>query len=77
MCDIFQTILEVVLPRYLDHLKRETNQRDNPPAARAEISTISDIGTSLKAMLTSCEFFTRLGVQSGFLCFEFYKHIMS
>ena len=56
---VFQTILEVVLPRYLEHLKKETNQRDNPPAARAEINTINDIGTSLKAVLTSCEFFTR------------------
>ena len=48
-----------MLPRYLEHLKKETNQRDNPPAARAEINTINDIGTSLKAVLTSCEFFTR------------------
>ena len=55
----------MVLPRYLDHLKQVTNQRDNPPAARAEINSITDIGTSLKAALTSCEFFTRYASSHG------------
>ncbi|XP_052063828.1 protein unc-80 homolog [Mytilus californianus] len=52
-------ILEVLIPRYLGHLKKDTNQRDNPPAARSEITVISNIAISIKALLCCSEFFTR------------------
>ncbi|XP_071097692.1 protein unc-80 homolog [Haliotis cracherodii] len=53
------TVLEVLVPRYLQHLKRETTQRDNPSAARAEISLISSIASSLRSLISCCEYFTR------------------
>lgn len=56
---IFQTTLEIVLPRYLEYLKIETNKKDNPPAARAEINLINNIGSSMRALITSCDFFSR------------------
>ncbi|ESO92838.1 hypothetical protein LOTGIDRAFT_232936 [Lottia gigantea] len=53
------TILEIIIPRYLQHLKKETTARDNPTAARAEIDCISRIAVSIRALLSCCEFFTR------------------
>ncbi|WAR09253.1 UNC80-like protein [Mya arenaria] len=53
------TILEIVLPRYLDYLHQETNKKDNPPAARAEISAINTIASSMRALVTSCDCFSR------------------
>ncbi|KAK6194683.1 hypothetical protein SNE40_000272 [Patella caerulea] len=53
------TVLEVIIPRYLQHLKKETAARDNPTAARAEIDSISRIAISLRALLSCCEYFTR------------------
>jgi hypothetical protein len=40
-------------------MKNETNKKDNPPAARAEINMISNIGSSIRALITSCDFFSR------------------
>ncbi|KAL4233067.1 Protein unc-80 [Mactra antiquata] len=52
------TTLEIVLPRYLEYLKCETNKKDNPPAARAEMNMINNMATSIKT-LASCDFFSR------------------
>ncbi|XP_052242651.1 protein unc-80 homolog isoform X2 [Dreissena polymorpha] len=53
------TVLEIVLPRYLDYLKMETNKKDNPTAARNEVNMINAMGSSVRALITSCDFFSR------------------
>ncbi|KAL3872189.1 hypothetical protein ACJMK2_040132 [Sinanodonta woodiana] len=53
------TILEVVLPRHLEYLKRVTTKKDNPTAARVEINAINNISVSIRALISSSEFYTR------------------
>lgn len=51
----FQTILDAILPHYLEHIKQQTVRRDNPSAAREEINCLCNIAVSLRALVSSCE----------------------
>ncbi|XP_059153938.1 protein unc-80 homolog isoform X2 [Physella acuta] len=53
------TILEMVIPRYLDHLKKETVRRDNSAAARNEVTCITSLAVAVRALVTCCEYFAR------------------
>ncbi|GFR73733.1 Unc-80-like protein [Elysia marginata] len=53
------TILEMVIPRYLDHLKQETNKKDNSTAARAEVAAINSLAVAVRALVMCCESFAR------------------
>ena len=55
----FKTILEVVVPKYLKYLIEATNQKDSFSAAQAEIQAITNIAISIRALINSCETFTR------------------
>ncbi|CAG5120059.1 unnamed protein product, partial [Candidula unifasciata] len=62
------TVLQMVIPRYLDHMKRETNKRDNSAAARAEVASITGLAVALRALITCCETFARsLSIPQRFL----------
>ncbi|XP_036354476.1 protein unc-80 homolog isoform X2 [Octopus sinensis] len=52
-------ILEVVVPRFLKHLKEGTTQKESLSAAQAEIQAITNIAVSIRALINSCEIFTR------------------
>ncbi|CAE1324419.1 UNC80 [Acanthosepion pharaonis] len=53
------TILEVVVPKYLKYLIEATNQKDSFSAAQGEIQAITNIAISIRALINSCETFTR------------------
>ncbi|XP_061164273.1 protein unc-80 homolog isoform X1 [Saccostrea echinata] len=53
------TILEVVVSKYVQHVKSETIRVDKPHAAQAEVSAINDVGIAMRALISSCEYFTR------------------
>lgn len=59
MIDFPQIILEVVVPRFLKHLKEGTTQKESLSAAQAEIQAITNIAVSIRALINSCEIFTR------------------
>ncbi|GFO03526.1 unc-80-like protein, partial [Plakobranchus ocellatus] len=44
------TILEMVIPRYLNHLKQETTKKDNSTAARAEVTAINSLAVAVRAL---------------------------
>eukprot|EP00105_Crassostrea_gigas_P024973 XP_011445404.1 PREDICTED: protein unc-80 homolog isoform X2 [Crassostrea gigas] len=53
------TILEVVVSKYVHHVRSETIRVDKPHAAQAEVSAIIDVGIAMRALISSCEYFTR------------------
>ncbi|GFN95904.1 unc-80-like protein [Plakobranchus ocellatus] len=53
------TILEMVIPRYLNHLKQETTKKDNSTAARAEVTAINSLAVAVRALVMCCESFAR------------------
>ncbi|KAK3087178.1 hypothetical protein FSP39_002695 [Pinctada imbricata] len=53
------TILEVVVQRFLEHIRNETVRVDKTHAARTEVSSITSLGISMRALIFSCENFTR------------------
>ncbi|XP_076436361.1 protein unc-80 homolog isoform X3 [Babylonia areolata] len=62
--DSFRTVqmlmvLEMVIPRYLEHLCRETMHRDSSSMARAEMSVITNIAAAIRALINCSDFFTR------------------
>ncbi|XP_021380201.1 protein unc-80 homolog isoform X3 [Mizuhopecten yessoensis] len=71
------TVLEVVVTRYLEHLRLETTRQDNPPAARAEITIITNMGISIRALLSCCEYFTRGLGGEGFDSLQTYIDVSS
>ena len=54
-----QMVLEMVIPRYLDHLSRETTRRDSLSMARAEITAINNIAAAIRALINCSDYFTR------------------
>ncbi|KAL8568215.1 hypothetical protein ACOMHN_027738 [Nucella lapillus] len=62
--DSFRTVqmlmvLEMVIPRYLDHLCRETMHRDSSSMARAEMTVITNIASAVRALINCSDYFTR------------------
>ncbi|XP_048774238.1 protein unc-80 homolog isoform X3 [Ostrea edulis] len=53
------TVLEVIVSKYIHHLKSETIRVDKPHAALAEVAAITDVGIAMRALISSCEYFTR------------------
>ncbi|XP_055887561.1 protein unc-80 homolog isoform X2 [Biomphalaria glabrata] len=53
------TILEMVIPRYLEYLKKETSRRDNSVAARTEVVAITNLAVAVRSLITCCEYFAR------------------
>ncbi|KAK7491630.1 hypothetical protein BaRGS_00017083 [Batillaria attramentaria] len=52
-------ILEMVIPRYLEHLSKETTHRDSLSMARTEIAAINNIAVALRALINCSDYFTR------------------
>lgn len=61
LIDYPQTILEAILPYYLKHLKENTAREETPQALRTELSLISSVGVSIRAMIGGAEGLTRFG----------------
>ncbi|KAH9525120.1 Protein unc-80 [Bulinus truncatus] len=59
------TILEMVIPRYLEYLKKETTRRDNSAAARNEVTAISNLAVAVRSLITCCEYFARRHMEEG------------
>ncbi|CAD5116523.1 DgyrCDS5405 [Dimorphilus gyrociliatus] len=53
------TVLEALLPQYLNHLAKQTDKLDSVTAAKEEVTAISNLAVSVKALVMSCEPFTR------------------
>ncbi|KAL5011899.1 hypothetical protein ScPMuIL_010450 [Solemya velum] len=52
-------ILEVMVPRYLQYLRKETTRKDTPAAARTEVTAINNVGVALRSLVSAAEYFTR------------------
>ncbi len=52
---ILQTILDAILPHYLEKVKAETVRKDTPAAAREEIGALGTVAASVRALVSSCE----------------------
>ena len=50
-----QTILDAILPHYLEFIKQETLRRDCAGAAREEIGVLCNIAVTMRALVSSCE----------------------
>lgn len=50
----------MVVSKYVHHVRSETIRVDKPHAAQAEVSAIIDVGIAMRALISSCEYFTRL-----------------
>ena len=64
---MFQTILDAILPYYLEDIKNKTNKLDSPSAAREEIATLSHVAVSMRALVASCEPLTRYMSYSDYI----------
>ncbi|XP_022249198.1 protein unc-80 homolog isoform X2 [Limulus polyphemus] len=53
------TILEAVLPFYLNHLQSQTLKKETPGGARTEIQAIHSISVCMKTLITNCEVLAR------------------
>lgn len=49
-----------MVSKYVHHVRSETIRVDKPHAAQAEVSAIIDVGIAMRALISSCEYFTRL-----------------
>lgn len=49
----------MVVSKYVHHVRSETIRVDKPHAAQAEVSAIIDVGIAMRALISSCEYFTR------------------
>lgn len=48
-----------MVSKYVHHVRSETIRVDKPHAAQAEVSAIIDVGIAMRALISSCEYFTR------------------
>lgn len=59
LLSVMQMILELVIPRYLEHLCQETTHRDSVSMARSEVTAITNIAVALRALISCSEYFAR------------------
>lgn len=53
------TILEAVLPFYLQHLQSLTTKKETPGGPRAELQMIHNVSVCMKTLISNCEALTR------------------
>ena len=55
------TVLEAILPQYLEHLQKGTDKDDNPTVAKAELAVIGNLAVAMKALLSCVDSLARYG----------------
>ncbi|XP_064455968.1 protein unc-80 homolog isoform X2 [Ornithodoros turicata] len=53
------TILEAILPFYLNHLQALTTKKETPGGPRTELQMIHNVSVSMKTLISNCEALTR------------------
>ncbi|XP_071508730.1 protein unc-80 homolog, partial [Diadema antillarum] len=49
------SVLDAIVPLYLQHLKDQTKRRDNPSAAKSETTAITTLAVTIKALIVGAE----------------------